>query len=95
MEKIFARADEKFLKKVELFAKADNDVLTYDSAAKNKVSYKDLLDMLKKDLVLVNVGGTYQHPVSFKINGQAVEVYCLDVSTTPTKKTYKSENKTA
>ncbi|MPM13110.1 hypothetical protein SDC9_59465 [bioreactor metagenome] len=95
MERIFANAEEKFLKKVELFAKADTDILTYDSAATNQVPYEGLLELLKKDLVVVNVNGVYQHPVSFKINGQAIEVYCLDMATTPTKKTYKSKNKVA
>ena len=95
MERIFADAEEKFLKKVELFAKADEDVLTYDKEARNQVPYEGLLDLLKKDLVIVNVSGVYQHPVSFKINGQAIEVYCVDMTTTPTKKTYKSKNKAA
>lgn len=95
MERIFANAEEKFLKKVELFAKADNDVLTYDKEAKEQVPYEGLLDLLKKDLVIVNVAGVYQHPVSFKVVGQAIEVYCVDMTAAPAKKTYKSKNKAA
>lgn len=94
MEKIFAKADEKYLKRVELFATGDNTVLYYDSAkSKQKVPFEGLLEMLKKDQVVINVGDVLYNPVSFKIVGQAVEVYCCDMTSTPTKKTYKSDNK--
>lgn len=95
MNKIFGNAEEKYLKRVELFATSDGDVLSYDAAGTLKVPYEGLLDLLQKDLVIVNVNDVFQVPVGFKVNGVAIDVYCLDVSSTVAKATYKSSNKIA
>ena len=94
MNKIFANSEEKFLKRIEVFAKGDNQVLTFDKKGENKIPFEGLIELLVKNLIVVNVADTYQVPVGFKVNTNVVEVYCLDVSTaTVEKKTYKSANK--
>ena len=93
MNKIFANSEEKFLKRIEVFAKGDNQVLTFDKEGNNKIPFEGLIELLVKNLIVVNVADTYQVPVGFKVNNNVVEVYCLDVSTSVAKKTYKSANK--
>lgn len=93
MNKIFANSEEKFLKRIEVFAKGDNQVLTFDKEGNNKIPFEGLIELLVKNLIVVNVADTYQVPVGFKVNNNVVEVYCLDVSTSVEKKTYKSANK--
>lgn len=93
MNQLFAKAEEKFLKRIEVFSKGDNQVLTFDKEGNNKVPFEGLVELLKKDLIVVNVTDVYQVPVGFKVNGNVVEVYCLDVTSAVTKKTYKSANK--
>ena len=93
MNKIFANSEEKFLKRIEVFAKGDNQVLTFDKEGKNKIPFEGLIELLVKNLIVVKVGEAYQVPVGFKVNSNVVEVYCLDDSTTVAKKTYKSANK--
>lgn len=94
MKKIFANSEEKFLKRIEVFAKeGDNQVLTFDKEGKNKIPFEGLIELLVKNLIVVNVNDTYQVPVGFKVNTNVVEVYCLDVSTSVAKKTYKSADK--
>lgn len=93
MNKIFANSEEKFLKKIEVFATGDNAVLTFDKEGQNKIPFEGLVDLLVKNLIVVKVGDAYQVPVGFKVNTNVVEVYCLDVSTTVAKRTYKSDNK--
>ena len=94
MNKIFANSEEKFLKRIEVFATGDNTVLTFDKEGQNKIPFEGLIDLLVKNLIVVKVGETYQVPVGFKVNDNVVEVYCLDVSAaTVAKKTYKSANK--
>ena len=94
MNKIFANSEEKFLKRIEVFAKGDNQVLTFDKEGKNKIPFEGLIELLVKNLIVVNVNDTYQVPVGFKVNTNVVEVYCLDVSTaTVEKRTYKSADK--
>ena len=93
MKKIFANSEEKFLKRIEVFAKGDN-VLTFDKEGKNKIPFEGLIELLVKNLIVVNDANTYRVPVGFKVNDNVVEVYCLDVSTaTVVKKTYKSADK--
>ena len=93
MNKIFANSEEKFLKRIEVFATGDNTVLTFDKEGQNKIPFEGLIELLVKNLIVVNVENTYQVPVGFKVNNNVVEVYCLDVSTAVAKKTYKSANK--
>lgn len=94
MNKIFANSEEKFLKRIEVFATGDNTVLTFDKEGNNKIPFEGLIELLVKNLIVVNVVDTYQVPVGFKVNNNVVEVYCLDVSTaTVAKKTYKSADK--
>ena len=94
MNKIFANAEEKFLMRIEVFATGDNTVLTFDKEGQNKIPFEGLIELLVKNLIVVKVGDAYQVPVGFKVNGNVVEVYCLDVSTaTVAKRTYKSANK--
>ena len=93
MNKIFANSEEKFLKRIEVFATGDNAVLTFDKEGQNKIPFEGLIELLVKNLIVVNVENTYQVPVGFKVNNNVVEVYCLDVSATVEKKTYKSDNK--
>lgn len=93
MNKLFASSEEKFLKRIEVFAKGDNQVLTFDKNGENEIPFEGLVELLVKDLIVVNVEDTYQVPVGFKVNDNVVEVYCLDVSATVEKKTYKSANK--
>lgn len=93
MNKIFANSEEKFLKRIEVFATGDNTVLTFDKEGNNKIPFEGLIELLVKNLIVVNVEDTYQVPVGFKVNNNVVEVYCLDVSTSVVKKTYKSDNK--
>lgn len=93
MNKIFANSEEKFLKRIEVFAKGDNQVLTFDKEGNNKIPFEGLVELLVKNLIVVKVGDAYQVPVGFKVNVNVVEVYCLDVSTTVAKRTYKSDNK--
>ena len=93
MNKIFANSEEKFLKRIEVFAKEADPVLSFDKEGTNKIPFEGLIDLLVKNLIVVNVENTYQVPVGFKVNNNVVEVYCLDVSTSVAKKTYKSANK--
>ena len=94
MNKIFANSEEKFLKRIEVFATGDNEVLTFDKEGQNKIPFEGLIELLVKNLIIVNVADTYQVPVGFKVNTNVVEVYCLDVSTaTVEKRTYKSADK--
>lgn len=93
MNKLFANAEEKFLKRIEVFAKGDNQNLTFDKAGKENIPFEGLLELLAKDLIVVNVSDTYQVPVGFKVNSNVVEVYCLDVSSSVEKRTYKSAEK--
>ena len=93
MNKIFANSEEKFLKRIEVFATGDDTVLTFDKEGQNKIPFEGLIDLLVKNLIVVKVGETYQVPVGFKVNDNVVEVYCLDTSTTVQKRTYKSDNK--
>lgn len=93
MNKIFANSEEKFLKRIEVFATGDNSVLTFDKEGNNKIPFEGLIELLVKNLIVVNVADTYQVPVGFKVNGNVVEVYCLDTSTSAEKRTYKSADK--
>lgn len=46
MNKIFANSEEKFLKRIEVFAKGDNQVLTFDKKGENKNPFEGLIELL-------------------------------------------------
>ena len=65
----FANSEEKFLKKVVLYAKDTSDGFLYTDEAKTKnINRVDLLNLCMKGLVLVSYKGTHYFPLFFKDN---------------------------
>lgn len=91
---IYSNSEQKFLRRVVVYASGDNAVMKLSKGGKD-ISFEDAQELATKGLLVVNVSDVYQEVVGYKVNGQAFEVYCLDMSAAPAKKTYKSANKKA
>lgn len=75
MTKYFVDAEEKYLAKVVLYAKASSDGYLYkDAAATQTINRAELLNLCMKGLVLVSQSGTIYAPVFFKDNTTDVTV---------------------
>lgn len=64
MKKLFAKANEKFVKAVVLYANANN-VLCFDSAATDKVPGAVLKNLFEKNLVLISTSTGLYRPTMF------------------------------
>lgn len=64
MKKLFARANEKFVKSVVLYANSDN-VLCFDSEATDKVPGAILKNLFEKNLVLIETADGEFRPTMF------------------------------
>lgn len=75
MNRLFVDAEEKYLSKVVLYAKATSDGFLYtDAAATQNINRSDLLNLCMKGLVLVSYNGSFYAPIYFKDNTTDVSV---------------------
>ena len=73
MNNQFAKSEEKFLKKVVLYAKDTSDGYAYTDDAKTAtITRADLLNLCMKGLVLVSYKNVFHTPVFFKDDGSTV-----------------------
>ena len=73
MTKIFADAEEKFVKTVALYGHSDN-YLYVDESHAEKIDKDTLLDLCLKGMAVINYESAYYTPVLFKENSGAIEV---------------------
>lgn len=94
-ELVYADSKDLHVCKVVLYAHSDN-VLYYDAEHTTSVSHEELMDLLKKGLVLVFNEDTYHYPVFFKDEGAEVKVtVATSIGTgTSTSAEYKSKERT-
>lgn len=93
---IYADSKDVYVNKVVLHAHSDN-VLYYDKDHKTSVSRMELMDLLKKGLVLVENEDTYYYPVFFRDETTEVKVtVATSIGTgTSTSAEYKSKERTS
>lgn len=75
MDKKFANSEEKYLKKVVLYAKDSSDGYLYtDSTTTMNINRVDLLNLCMKGLAIISYKGAFHAPVIFKDSGGTVTV---------------------
>jgi len=91
MKKLFAKANEKFVKAVVLYPNSSN-VLCYDSAATDKVSGAVLKNLFEKNLVLIHASSGDYRPTMFTDETTYYAVSFVNIaSSTASLVTYKSD----
>lgn len=96
MDKIFADSEEKVLKTVILYGKKSDSYLYIDKAFGTTVDKNNLLNLCKKNMLLVSYDTAIYLPVCFKENTTDVAVTLYDaLATTPAAVTLKSKEPTA
>ena len=94
MKKLFAKANEKFVKAVVLYPDQSN-VLCYDSEATDKVPAAMLKNLFEKGLVLVHTDDVDYRPTAFVAGEDYYEVKVVTFAGSPaaaTLVTYKSDD---
>lgn len=74
MTKIFVDAEEKFLSKVIVYAKADDEEVCYDAKKTNPVPKAELMNLLMKGLVLIKHEDAFYVPANFADKTTHIEV---------------------
>ena len=84
MSKLYANSEEKYLKKVILYAKDTSDGFVYaDSGLTQNVGHDELLDLCLKGLVTVLYKSVYHTPVYFKdVSGTVTLTIATKISAT-------------
>lgn len=88
MKKIYAKANEKFVKAVVLYADSES-VLCYDSEATDKVPADVVKNLFEKGLVLVSTATAEYKPVTLEDKTTYISVYAM--SKTGTAVEFKSD----
>lgn len=79
MNKIFADAEEKYVKTVVVYADADDGHLFYDSSKSQKIPKDELLNLFLKGMVIF-LTDEYLIPVAYKESGGAAVVTAIHES---------------
>lgn len=74
MTKIFVDAEEKFLSKVVVYAKADDEEVCYDTKKTNPVPKAELMNLLMKGIVLIKHEDAFYVPANFSDKTTHIEV---------------------
>ena len=84
LNKVYSGYEDKNVKTIVLHATADSGHLSLDDKGKNKLNKDELLSLLMKGFVVVELEDAYYVPTKFSVTGTYVTVVCAGDGTAKT-----------